>query len=202
MIDRMRGLGRAGLLIAVPATAAAHDLSVQYGAFLGASAHVLTEADHLAAFVAIGLLAGQHAGRPRTTALAAFAVALLLGMAGPLAFPALRGFGSVEGIFSPATLLLGGALVAGARRLPMWLVAAVGIGVGGVQGLAIGLAIEDSARVAVSLLGAASAALLITAIGTAIASIAKTNAPARIGVRVVGSWVAAMGLMLLGFIWR
>jgi urease accessory protein len=200
MIGRMRGLGRAGLLIAVPATAAAHDLSVRYGTFLGASAHVLTEADHLAAFVAIGLLAGQHAVRPRTAALAAFAISLLLGMAGPLAFPALRGFESVEGIFSPATLLLGGALVAAAWRLPMWLVAAVGVAVGGVQGLANGLAIEDSPRAAVSLLGAASAAFLITVIGTAIASIA--NAPAQIAVRVVGSWVAAMGLMLLGLAWR
>lgn len=196
----MRVLGRAALLIAVPATAAAHDLSARYGAFLGASAHVLTEADHLAAFVAIGLLAGQHAGRPRTTALAAFAVALMLGMAGPLVFPALRGFESVDGIFSPTTLLLSGALVAGARRPPMWLIAAVGVAVGGVQGLANGLAIQDSARAAVSLLGAVSAAFLTTAIGTVIASIA--NAPARIAVRVVGSWVAAMGLMLLGLAWR
>ena len=165
MIGRIRGLGRAGLLIAVPATAVAHDLSVRYGTFLGASAHVLTEADHLAAFVAIGLLAGQHAVRPRTAALAAFAIALLLGMASPLAFPALRGFESVEGMFSAATLLLGGALVAAAWRLPMWLVAAVGVAVGGVQGLANGLAIEDNPRAAVSLLGAASAAFLITAIG-------------------------------------
>jgi urease accessory protein len=196
--DRRPALGAAGILIAVPATAAAHDLSMRYGAFLGAAAHVLTEADHLAAFAAIGLLAGQHAGRPRTAALAAFALALLLGLAGPLAAPALRGLESVEGVFSAATLLLTGALVAGARPLPMWLVAAVGIAVGGVQGLANGLAIEDGARAAASLLGAASAALLIAAIGTAIAPITSTNAPARIAVRVVGSWVAAMGLLLLG----
>jgi urease accessory protein len=197
----IRTLVRALLMAATPATAAAHDLSAQYGPFLGPAVHVLTEADHVAALLGVGLLAGRHPPRMRAAVLIASNAAFLLAMAAPLAFQALRAFESVEGIMSPASLLLAGALVALWRRLPASIAVPVALAIGSVHGLANGLAIEGGTHAAVSVLGGVGGAALIGSIGAATA--AFLHGPrGRIVVQVLGSWVAAMGLMLLGLALR
>ena len=187
------------LLTVMPATAAAHDLSAQYGPFLGPAAHVLTEADHIAALLGVGLLAGRHTHRTRVALLVAVVIAFLLAMAAPLVFRGLSGFESIEGIVSPASLLVAGVLVALGRKLSVSIAMLVAIAVGIVHGVANGLAIEGGGGLAV--LGGVSAAALIIAIGTATAAILD-GPRGRIVVQVLGSWVAAMGLMLLGLALR
>ena len=130
------------LLTVMPATAAAHDLSAQYGPFLGPAAHVLTEADHIAALLGVGLLAGRHTHRTRVALLVAVVIAFLLAMAAPLVFRGLSGFESIEGIVSPASLLVAGVLVALGRKLSASIAMLVAIAVGIVHGVANGLAIE------------------------------------------------------------
>lgn len=189
------------LVIVAPATAAAHDLSAQYGPFLGPAVHLLTEADHVAALLGVGLLAGRHPPPMRAAVMIATIIAFLLAMAAPLAFQGLRGFESVEGIASPLSLLLAGALVALGQRLPVWIAMPVVVVVGCVHGLANGLAVEGAVRSAVSVLGGVGAALLTVSIGAATA--AMLDGPqGRIVVQVLGSWVAAMGLLLLGLALR
>lgn len=110
------------LLLAFPAHAhvgvgAAHGWA--HGAL-----HPLLGADHLAAMVAVGLLAGQSGGRARwllpLTFVAVMALGGMLGMAAlPLPAPFSGGVagGMESGIL--ASLLVLGALVAAAVRLPL-----------------------------------------------------------------------------------
>jgi hydrogenase/urease accessory protein HupE len=66
-----------------------------------------------------------------------------------------------------------------------------------VHGLANGLEFAADALPAVWMLGAGVAAALVVALGTLLA--ATLDGPrGRIVVRVLGSWLAALGLMLLG----
>ncbi len=184
-------------LLAAPAPALAHDLTAQSGAFLGPALHVFTEIDHLGAFLAVGLLAGQQAMPIRTTALTLFGIALVCGMVAPLAFGAVSGFESAEAFLTSASLLLTGVLVAVGRRLPVWLVGLASGTLGFAHGLANGLAIAGDSRAALSMLGAGVAAALVVAVGTLLAAVLD-GPRGRIVVRVLGSWAAALGLMLLG----
>jgi hydrogenase/urease accessory protein HupE len=183
-------------LLAAPAPALAHDLSAQYGAFLGPALHVFTEIDHLAAFLAVGLLAGQQARSNRITGLGAFGVALATGLVAPLALD-VNGFESAEGLLASASLLVTGVLVAVGRRLLPWLVGLASGVLGLVHGLANGLAFAAVSRAALSMLGAGVAAALVAAVGTVLAA-ALVGPRGRIVVRALGSWLAALGLMLLG----
>lgn len=185
-------------LLALSFGAAAHELSDRYGPFFGPALHVFTEADHVAACLAIGLLAGQQEMRPRAAGLVSFAAALVvMVITASLAFDRLQVFGTAEASLSPATLLVAGVLIALARKLSIWLIASVSAAMGMVHGLANGLSIGASALPAVSLLGAAGAAILTALIGALLAS-GFSATWARIAVRAVGSWIAALGLILFG----
>jgi hydrogenase/urease accessory protein HupE len=184
-------------LLAAPAPALAHDLSAQYGAFLGPALHVFTEIDHLGAFLAVGLLAGQQAALARTIGLIVFGLVLVCGITAPFASDAIGALESIEGYLSPASLLVAGVLVAIGRPLPAWLVGLASGALGLVHGLANGLEFAADALPAVWMLGAGVAAALVVALGTLLA--ATLDGPrGRIVVRVLGSWLAALGLMLLG----
>lgn len=190
-------------LLAAPAWAFGHELTTEYGAFLGATLHVFTEIDHFAAFAVLGLLAGQNEGSARIVGVVAFLVALVLGMVAPLVFAGLGAFESVERLLSAASVLLTSVLVAAGMKLPGWVTALAGTAVGMVHGLANGLAIAASSQsvVAVSVLGGVTAALVITVVGALIAG-ALNGRRGRLVVRVVGSWVAALSLMLMGLALR
>ena len=184
-------------LLAAPAPALAHDLGAKYGAFVGPALHVFTEIDHVAAFLAVGLLAGQQAVRIRTTGLVAFGLALLCGIAAPLAFAAFDGLGSGERLLISASLVVTGVLVAVGRQLPVWLAGLASGALGLLHGLANGLEIAAGTRAVMSVSGAVVATAVIVAAGTLFAAILG-GPRGRIVVRVLGSWVAALGLMLLG----
>ena len=184
-----------------PAPALAHELITHYGAFLGPALHIFTEIDHLAAFMVVGLLAGQNESPARTYGVVAFLVAFVLGMVAPLGFVGLDGFASVEGLLSAASVLVTGSLVAAGMQLPAGLIALVSTALGLTHGIANGFAIAASPRVMDSVLGAGIAALVITVVGVLIAA-ALGGPRGRLVVRVVGSWVAALSLLLIGLALR
>jgi hydrogenase/urease accessory protein HupE len=189
-------------LLAVPASALAHELTTEYGAFLGSALHIFTEIDHLAAFAVLGLLAGQSEAFARVSGVVAFSVVLVLGMVAPLALAGVGSFESAEALLSPATVLMVGILVAAGMRLPGWATALAGAATGMVHGIANGLAIAASPQPGVvPVLGGITAACVITVVALLVAG--ALNGPrGRIVVRVVGSWVAALGLMMMGLALR
>ena len=163
---------------------------------LGPALHILTEPDHLAACFVIGLLAGQRSRREMLSLLAGFVGAFLVAfcmavLAGGVAFE------SIDAFAAAATLIAAGLLVAIPRVSLLPLVLAVAVVTGAVHGFANGIAASTLLAVA----GAVPAAAAIAVIGAGLA--ASLRAPwGLIAVRVLGSWAAALGLILLGIALR
>jgi urease accessory protein len=147
---------------------------------------------HVIALTACGLLAGQRDPRRHDTLVVIFVAALIAGLAA-LAL----GVGETPaGDIVVAAAALAGLLVAIARPMPMPLESAV---VGAI-GAAIGL---DSPPAVISL-RAASFMLIGTGLSAAILAImvaeiagALTRDWQRIGLRVLGSWIAASAMLVL-----
>lgn len=192
-------LGRAYLVVAlslVPAAACAHDLSDRYGAFLGAAIHPLISLDHLLAFLGVGLLAGQQGTPAARRTVAAFVAGLLLGVVLSTVLPASPDALRFLGVFNLASLLVLGAFAAAALRLPLWLVAFLAALFGASHGLENGIDLADALSV-LSALGVLTAGLVATA-PVAVLVVKLRAGWQRVAVRVAGSWIAAIGLIVLG----
>ena len=159
-------------------------------AFFDGLLHPLLIAAHLLALVALGLLIGQQR-RPLLT-WAVFVAGLAAGLAA-IAF-AVGETAALDVLL--ATTALAGVLVAIARPLPMLLP----LTLAGIAGAALGLdsppeAISIGAAVAM-LVGTAISAVLVLAL-VAAASRQLTRWWQRIGMRIVGSWLAASAILVL-----
>ena len=171
-----------------------------YGPILGPALQLFADPVHASAFFTLGLLAGQQQPRRGAAALAGFGIALLLLIRASFYTSALKGFAPFEAMASAALLLACGTLVALELRLPIWLAAFAGTLLGGVHGLALGLGFASS-KTAFAVVGAAGAAIVLAAVGAGLAYV--MNGPrGRAVVRVLGSWSAALGLILLGLALR
>ena len=169
------------------------------GPILGAALHVLSDPGPAAAFFTLGLLAGQQPARRGAVVLAAFGFALLLLIRAPLFTSVFARFTRVEEAATATVILVTGLLVMAGRKYPAWLLAIAGAMVGAVHGLALGLGLVKSGGLAV--IGAAGAAILLAALGAGLAYV-MDGARGRVIVRVLGSWSAALGLILLGLALR
>jgi len=199
----MTGMRRCLLVLALPAPAFAHELTTQYGPLLGPALHVFTEVDHLAAFAAVGLLAGQQPATAQQKVLLAFMAALMAGMCMPFALDGMAAFDAVERELSAISSVVVGVLVAAGLRLRTAVIATAVATLGSVHGLANGLAIAGSTAPLPSLLGAGTAALIVAASATAVSLALRAGLrQGPIVVRVLGSWIAALALMLLGLALR
>jgi hydrogenase/urease accessory protein HupE len=159
-------------------------------AFLGGLLHPLVIPAHLVALVALGLLIGQQ--RAALFCWIAFAAGLTAGLT---AIVSAIGETAAFDVLLVATALAG-VLVVIARPLPMLLA----ITLAAVAGAALGL---DSPPEAISI-GAAVAMLVGTGLGAVlvlalIAAAARrlTRWWQRIGMRIVGSWIAASTVLVL-----
>ena len=159
---------------------------------IGGSLHPLAVPAHALALLALGLLIGRQGVGRRVAPFATFVAGMVAGLAA-IAFAA--------GPTSAADVLLAaaasaGASVALARPLPAPACAALAA----IAGVALGL---DSPPEVISI-AAATVMLIGTAIGTCLA-LALVVACARyvnrawqqIGVRILGSWIAASAILVL-----
>ena len=174
--------------------AQAHLESSGLGPVYDGMLHFLSSPEDLVPAVAMALLAGlrgaAHARRAVFTLPAAW---LLGGLAG-------LGLASVNaGPLAAAfwLLLLGGLVVADAKlslRSMTLLAAVLGLVHGTLNGTGMGL----SAAAVVALLGLAATVFVVSVLVAALC--VALRAPwARVAVRAVGSWIAASGLLLLGW---
>lgn len=177
------------------APAHAHDLSQRYGEFLGALLHPLLALDHAGAFLALGLLAGLRDAR---AAVVSFNVALFTGAILPSLLSVAIPFITTINVLS---LLVLGVLVALALPLPLWLAVAIAGFFGMSHGLENGSDIAAGTVAWRPALGVLVAGIAITVPAAALVHSLPGGWP-RIGVRVIGSWIAAMGLMILGLQFR
>ena len=185
------------LLFIAPITAEAHLVTTGFGSYYDGMAHfALTPADWLFV-VAIGLWAGLNG--------AAAGRATLVTM--PLGWVA----GGYLGVLWPGSdnwplvmvLSFGmvGALAALDRKLPPPIVAGLAGILGALHGFLDGATMSGGERTWLALLGVGSAVFVVATFLPAV--VVSLRPPwTRIAVRVLGSWIAAVGLLMLGWLLR
>lgn len=182
-------------LLLVPATAHAHLVTTGLGPLYDGIGHLLASPEDLVPVVAMALLAGLGGTRPGRWALFVLPLAWA---AGGLAGYRI-GAPSFPGMVGAASFLALGMLVAAGRSLSPGVVGGLAAVLGLVHGWLNGAGIAAAGREALGLAGITAAVFVIMALVAAF--VVSLRAPwTRIAVRVAGSWVAATGLLLLG--WR
>jgi len=179
-----------------PLRAEGHLNSTGLGPAYDGLAHFLLSPEDLVPVLALALFAGLRGAAHGRRALFVLPAAWLLGGFIGMAAPTSRG----TALTAISFLLLGGMLAADARlslRATTVLTALVGLFHGYLNGAGMG----QPGVGAVALLGLVFAVFVLVAL--AAASVVRLRWPwTRIAVRVVGSWIAASGLLMVGWAMR
>lgn len=200
-VSRLRWLSPAFVVLLMsPASAEAHMTLQGFGHFTNGALHPLVTPAHVLILLGLGMWIGQHPPLRLKLPIAIFgafsAAGLALTLTGRIA--------EVHPAFLAAMALCGGIAVAVGKQLPVW-VRGIFLAAGG---LAIGL---DSVpepgtaqAVASMLLGTWLAILLIVVNVAHYISLAaeKNKQWLHIAIRVAGSWIVAISLLILAFALR
>lgn len=182
------------VLLSLPASAHAHLVTTGLGPVYDGISHVLLGPDDLLPVLAMALLAGLNgkaAGR-----LALFVLPASWAIGGLLGFAARTPL--LPGAVAAFSFLALGALTAADRRLPPTVVTGLAAALGLLHGWLNGAGIATTGREALGLAGIVAAIFVLVALVAAF--VVSLRAPwARIVVRVAGSWIAAIGLLMLGW---
>jgi urease accessory protein len=184
-------------LIAAP-SAHAHLMNTGFGPFNDGLTHLFVTPEDLLPVIALALLAGLRGPRFGRTVLFALPVAWLVGssaglwLARPITLPVAE---------TIVTIALG-ALLAADRPLPLASVACLAILLGLFHGILNGSELPKTSST-----GQISATGVAAALFVAVSLLAGQGASvrvawARVAVRVAGSWVVAIGLLMLGWAMR
>ena len=191
----MRVMITAFLLLCWPVCASAHLVTTGLGPVYDGIGHLVMTPEDLIPVLAIALYAGMRGASPGRCALFVLPVAWFLGgllgvfIAGlpPLPTPAI-------------SILILGVLIAVDFKLSDRLFLVIVLAVGFVHGALNGVALKDSAGV-LGLVGIMATLFVVVALFSAL--IVSLEKPwTRVVVRVAGSWVAAIGMLMFGWMFR
>jgi hydrogenase/urease accessory protein HupE len=183
----------AAATVAPPAHA--HLVETGFGAFYDGLAHVaLTPADFLVV-IALALVAGQRGTQAARWALVALPLAWLAGGAAGARFPD----ASSLPVLTTLTFALAGVLAALDARLRAISVAALAIAAGLLHGYTNGTSMMPGGANLLGLAGAVTAVFCLLAVISAQVTTLRAGW-SRIAVRVAGSWIAAAGVLMLGWL--
>jgi len=175
-----------------PSDAAAHLVTTGMGPVYDGIGHLLLTPEDLVPVLALALFAGLRGATQGRRAMFLLPVAWLAG--------GLLGLRVTAAPVFPVpalSFLILGALLAADVQLPANGVAAVAVVLGLVHGVLNGAALRQGAG-GFGLLGIMAALFVLVALASAF--VVSLERPwSRIAVRVAGSWVAASGLLLLGW---
>ncbi len=178
----------------LPSPAEAHLVTTGLGPLYDGISHVLLSADDLLPVLAMSMLAGLNGPAAGRRALFGLSGAWLLGgLAGYLFGQAL-----LPGTMTCVSFLVLGGLTAADRRLSSAVVLGIAVAVGLLHGWLNGTGIAAAQREALGLAGIGSAIFVVVALASAFVMSLRAGWM-RIAVRVAGSWVAAIGLLMLGW---
>ena len=184
-------------LIAAP-SAHAHLMNTGLGPFNDGLTHLFVTPEDLLPVIALALLAGLRGPRFGRTVLFALPVAWLVGSAAGLLLVVPITLTVAETIVTIAL----GVLSAADRPLPLASVACLAILLGLLHGILNGSELpKTSLSGLISAVGVAAALFVAVSLlaGQAVSMRARW---ARVAVRVAGSWIAAIGLLMLGWAMR
>jgi hydrogenase/urease accessory protein HupE len=178
-----------------PSDAAAHLVTTGMGPVYDGIGHLLLTPEDLVPALAMALYAGLRGRAPGRRALFLFPLAWLLGGIAGLFAESIPAFP-----LTAASFLLLGVLTAADLQLPDNVFTVLAIIVGIMHGFFNGIALKTGPA-GLGLLGIMAALFVLLGIVSAI--VISLKPPwARIVVRVTGSWVAAMGLLMIGWFFR
>ena len=182
------------LMCLVCPRAEAHLVTTGLGPVYDGIAHLALSPVDLAVVAVLTLLAAMRGPRQARWLLAVLPASWLLGGVFGLISP-------IEASLSWATglsFLLAGALVAAERDLPLPVVAAFAAVIGALHGYLTGSELAQTPRAALELAGTLVALIvLVTLLAGLVVSVKRFEA--RVAVRVMGSWIAATGLLVIGW---
>jgi hydrogenase/urease accessory protein HupE len=178
----------------VPQPALAHLVTTGLGPVYDGISHFLMSFEDLLPVVAMALLAGLNGPAGGRRALFVLPAAWLLGGMGGF----MTGSTPLPGAATAVTALVLGGLVAADRRLSPAVVTTLAAALGLLHGWLNGAGIAAANREGFAILGIGGAVFVSVALLAALAATLRGNA-ARIAVRVAGSWIAAVGLLLVGW---
>lgn len=186
--------GVAACLLLAAGSAYAHSAARGAGDFYAGALHALTALEHVLPFLALGILAGQQ-GRKAEPVLLVFSLALAAGATVALWTPPLP----YVGLFNIFSAILLGGLVAAAWSLPMAFCYGIATVFGMSHGFANGAAMIEQSKPYLFIPGVALAGLAITAYGLIVTDylLRRKAGWIHIAVRVAGSWIAAIGILVL-----
>ena len=180
------------LLLRGPAPAAAHPIT-GVGDFYAGLLHPLTAVELALPLIALGLLAGQQDRDTAIRLMAAVPLALGLGALMGLVMPAPAGLQQAN----IGAMVVLGALVATAPALPATAALALAAVPAATVGLANGAELGSQLSAVRFVPGLALAGFLLVTYGVGCAR--RLRAPwMQMGFRVIGSWIAAVGILSLG----
>jgi hydrogenase/urease accessory protein HupE len=177
-----------------PARADAHLNSTGMGPVYDGMLHFVLSPEDLIPVLALALLAGLRGATHGRRTLFALPIAWLLGgLIGVMASAA-----NDSALFSSFWFVALGALLAADAKLSLPVLTALAALLGLIHGYLNGAGMGPPDTAVVALVGLVSAVFVLVAL--AAASVVRLRAQwARIAVRVAGSWVVAIGLLMLGW---
>jgi hypothetical protein len=181
-------------LLLVPAVAHAHLTDTGLGPIYDGIAHLLLSFDDLLPVLALALLAGLNGAAAGRRVLFVLPLAWLCGGIAATVFAVAAPPTNVAAV----SLLALGALTAASARLSPAMVTLLAVLLGGAHGWFNGAALAVVGRDAAGLVGISGTIFVLVALASAL--VLSLRAPwTRVAVRVAGSWVAAVGLLMLGW---
>lgn len=190
----LRTFGLVATLVALaPKPARAHLVTTGLGPLFDGTSHLAVTPEDLLPTLAIALLVGLRGREHARAVLVALPISWLIaggiGLARPFEIPL--------GITVVSFLAFGG-LVAGDVKLSRRAVTFLAIAMGSLHGYLNGLEMAVAGLGIVGLVGATLAVFVVLTLASAL--VVSLERPwTRIAVRVAGSWVVAIGLLLVGW---
>lgn len=179
----------------VPTTAEAHLVTARFGDFYSGALHPLTALEHVIPWLAVGLLAGLQEIRTGRWMVLVFPVAIFAGTCGSAVWPSM----ALLSMVNLASFIVLGALVALAWRLPPPVLLGLGAAFGFSHGYENGLAAPPDGKLWLFGVGVTAAGYVIVTLITALTVvITRRRGWPKVAVRAVGSWIGAIGIMLVG----
>ncbi|MFG1480985.1 HupE/UreJ family protein [Xanthobacter sp. V4C-4] len=201
MTNRLRPASRlataAIAVVASPPLAHAHLVTTRLGDFYGGALHPLTDLQQLLPWIALAALAAFQGARYARWVILVFPLALAVGGAASLLIPPPLPFASVLGLALVAGTGLG---VAAAARLPLPALLSLATVTGLLHGYENGAAMAASTDPMLFLTGILATGYVAVTLmtGAALAFLSGVGGWRPIALRAGGSWVAAVGIMVLG----
>ena len=194
MIFNWRNLALA-LLLVLPDAAYAHMPIKGINNFYNGALHPVLVQSHLLLLLALGVYFGQQGPKENQKAIVVFLLATTLGLVA-------AGFsagGNVEAILLVGAAIIG-LLVAASLRLPVYLCAIIGAAAGFVIGLDSAQETLLGKEKMVSLFGTGVGIYMLMVYATGFTYYFSNKPWQKVGVRIIGSWVAASALLVLSLL--